>query len=85
MRLGMGELLIILLIAVLLFGGKSWQYLALILSIIPITASILFRCTKLPAMQTSKDSTDVASTFTTAVKKAETVMKKIAAKIDALE
>ena len=33
----------------------------------------------------SKDSTDVASTFTTAVKKAETVMKKIAAKIDALE
>ena len=43
----------------LIFGGKSWQFLALILSIIPITASILFRCTKLPPMQTAKDSTDI--------------------------
>ena len=43
----------------LLFGGENWQYLALILSVIPITASILFRCTKLPPMQTSRDSTDV--------------------------
>lgn len=43
----------------LLFGGQNWQILALILSIIPITASILFGCTKLPPMQTVERATDI--------------------------
>ena len=39
-----------------IFGGENWQYLTLILAIVPLTASLLFMGAKIPEMTTPKST-----------------------------
>lgn len=42
----------------LLFGGENWPCLTLILALIPVTSGILFRRSRIPAMQTPEKVSD---------------------------
>lgn len=45
----------------LVFGGKAWQWLALLMALIPVTSAALFHGTEIPAMETPEKVSGVLS------------------------